>query len=124
MSVFSFLAPSPPHTTPSDTNLHQTDASRAQVTELAIQARVAEELRRIQAAETGATSAIAESIAQDKELTKALLEAAGVPGGPINRIYQILADPQIAARGLLKRMERRDGTPVTVIGYPSRLSRN
>jgi cyanophycin synthetase len=35
--------------------------------------------RRIQAAETDNTSAIAESIAQDKELTKALLDAAGVP---------------------------------------------
>ncbi|HEX5790223.1 MAG TPA: acetate--CoA ligase family protein, partial [Luteolibacter sp.] len=35
--------------------------------------------RRIQAAESDLTSAIAESIAQDKELTKHLLEAAGVP---------------------------------------------
>ncbi|RZI44550.1 cyanophycin synthetase [Herbaspirillum sp. HC18] len=35
--------------------------------------------RRIQAAETGFTSAISESIAQDKELTKKLLDAAGVP---------------------------------------------
>jgi cyanophycin synthetase len=35
--------------------------------------------RRIQAAETSHTSAIAESIAQDKELTKMLLNAAGVP---------------------------------------------
>jgi cyanophycin synthetase len=35
--------------------------------------------RRIQAAETSRTSAIAESIAQDKELTKMLLDAAGVP---------------------------------------------
>ena len=35
--------------------------------------------RRIQAAETDATSAIGESIAQDKDLTKMLLEAAGVP---------------------------------------------
>lgn len=35
--------------------------------------------RRIQAAETGYTSAIAESIAQDKDLTKMLLHAAGVP---------------------------------------------
>jgi cyanophycin synthetase len=34
---------------------------------------------RIQAAETGFSSAIAESIAQDKELTKKLLRAAGVP---------------------------------------------
>ncbi|TDK68217.1 cyanophycin synthetase [Sapientia aquatica] len=35
--------------------------------------------RRIQAAEMDCTSAIAESIAQDKELTKKLLNAAGVP---------------------------------------------
>lgn len=35
--------------------------------------------QRIQAAETGFTSAIAESIAQDKEMTKLLLAAAGVP---------------------------------------------
>jgi cyanophycin synthetase len=35
--------------------------------------------RRIQAAEMDSTSAIAESIAQDKELTKHLLEGAGVP---------------------------------------------
>ncbi|KDP88925.1 cyanophycin synthetase [Cupriavidus basilensis] len=35
--------------------------------------------RRIQAAETDMTSAVAESIAQDKELTKTLLHAAGVP---------------------------------------------
>ena len=35
--------------------------------------------RRIQAAEIDSTSAIAESIAQDKDLTKSLLHAAGVP---------------------------------------------
>lgn len=35
--------------------------------------------RRIQAAETDRTSAIAEAIAQDKDLTKVLLHAAGVP---------------------------------------------
>lgn len=43
--------------------------------------------RRIQAAETDRTSAIAESIAQDKELTKMLLDAAGVPvplGRPVS----------------------------------------
>src|SRR5690606_4656001 len=35
--------------------------------------------QRIQAAETGFTSAISEAIAQDKEMTKLLLSAAGVP---------------------------------------------
>jgi len=53
----------------------------------------------------------------------AAMEAAGVPGGPINSIEQALADPQIVARGLLRQMTRQDGTPVTVIGYPSQLSR-
>jgi cyanophycin synthetase len=43
--------------------------------------------RRIQAAEIDSTSAIAESIAQDKDLTKQLLHAAGVPV-PIGRIVR------------------------------------
>jgi len=45
--------------------------------------------RRILAAETDRTSAIAESIAQDKELTKRLLRAAGVPvpcGRPVSDV--------------------------------------
>jgi len=45
--------------------------------------------RRIQAAEIDCTSAIAESIAQDKELTKKLLNAAGVPvplGGSVTNV--------------------------------------
>jgi cyanophycin synthetase len=41
--------------------------------------------RRIQAAETDTTCAISEAIAQDKDLTKQLLEAAGVPV-PLGRI--------------------------------------
>jgi len=53
----------------------------------------------------------------------AAMAQAGVPGGPINTIDQVLADPQIAARQLLQVMHRDDGTPVTVIGYPGRFSR-
>ena len=45
--------------------------------------------RRIQAAEIDTTSAVAESIGQDKDLTKRLLHAAGVPvplGKPVNTV--------------------------------------
>jgi len=52
--------------------------------------------RRIQAAEVDATSAIAESIAQDKELTKQLLAAAGVPV-PLGRPARDLEDGWAAA---------------------------
>ena len=52
--------------------------------------------RRIQAAETDRTSAVAESIAQDKELTKRLLHAAGVPV-PMGRPVDNAADAWAAA---------------------------
>ncbi len=52
--------------------------------------------RRIQAAEMDATSAIAESIAQDKELTKKLLASAGVPV-PLGREVSSAADAWTAA---------------------------
>lgn len=53
----------------------------------------------------------------------AAMDKAGVPGGPINRIDQILDSPQIKARGLVQTMERPDGTDMKVIGYPSQFSR-
>ena len=53
--------------------------------------------RRIQAAETDRTSAIAEAIAQDKELTKKLLAAAGVPV-PQGRVVRDAEDAWAAAQ--------------------------
>jgi crotonobetainyl-CoA:carnitine CoA-transferase CaiB-like acyl-CoA transferase len=52
----------------------------------------------------------------------AAMAKAGVPGGPINSVEQALQDPQVAARGLLQRMRRDDGTEMTVIGFPAQLS--
>ncbi|MFN5508797.1 MAG: cyanophycin synthetase, partial [Burkholderiales bacterium] len=74
--------------------------------------------RRIQAAETDTTSAIAESIAQDKDLTKSLLLAAGVPV-PIGRPAKDLEDAwQIALSiGLpivVKPQDGNQGKGVTV----------
>jgi len=66
--------------------------------------------RRIQAAETDRSSAIAESIAQDKELTKKLLQAAGVPV-PVGRSVSDADDAWAAAFeiGLPVVVKPRDG---------------
>jgi len=53
----------------------------------------------------------------------AAMEAAKLPGGRVNEIPDILADPHIAARGVIQDMVRSDGTPVKVLGYPGKLSR-
>jgi crotonobetainyl-CoA:carnitine CoA-transferase CaiB-like acyl-CoA transferase len=47
----------------------------------------------------------------------------GVPGGPINALDQTLADPQVQARELLQEMHRDDGSLVSVLGFPIKLSR-
>lgn len=52
----------------------------------------------------------------------AVMEAAGLPGGKVNEIPEVLDHPQIEARGLVHEMARSDGTPVKVLGFPARLS--
>jgi cyanophycin synthetase len=74
--------------------------------------------RRIQAAEMDITSAIAEAIAQDKELTKKLLAAAGVPV-PMGRSVRDAEDAWVAALevGLpvvVKPQDGNQGKGVTV----------
>lgn len=74
--------------------------------------------RRIQAAETDLSSAIAESIAQDKELTKKLLEAAGVPvpqGRPVTDADDAWAAMcEIAGPVVVKPLDGNQGKGVTV----------
>ncbi|PFH08161.1 cyanophycin synthetase [Collimonas sp. PA-H2] len=74
--------------------------------------------RRIQAAETNHTSAIAESIAQDKDLTKKLLNAAGVPV-PMGRVVSTAeeawaAAQEIASPVVLKPRDGNQGKGVAV----------
>jgi cyanophycin synthetase len=74
--------------------------------------------RRIQAAETNHTSAIAESIAQDKDLTKKLLNAAGVPV-PMGRVVSSAeeawaATQEIAGPVVLKPRDGNQGKGVAV----------
>jgi len=66
--------------------------------------------RRIQAAETDRSSAIAEAIAQDKELTKRLLRAAGVPvplGQPVDNAEEAWQAAQVI--GLPVVIKPQDG---------------
>ncbi|HRP97923.1 MAG TPA: cyanophycin synthetase [Rhodocyclaceae bacterium] len=83
--------------------------------------------RRIQAAEVDSTSAIAESIAQDKDLTKQLLAAAGVPvpeGRPVHSAAEALAAAD--AHGwpvVVKPLDGNQGKGVTVdIATPEHLA--
>lgn len=74
--------------------------------------------RRIQAAETDLSSAIAESIAQDKELTKKLLHAAGVPV-PLGRPVEDAEDAWKAAQEIggpvvVKPQDGNQGKGITV----------
>jgi crotonobetainyl-CoA:carnitine CoA-transferase CaiB-like acyl-CoA transferase len=68
-------------------------------------------------------AALAEAIAgwTLAELIPAM-EREGVPGGPINRLDQLFADPQVAATGMVAEVARSDGTPVRLVPYPHRLS--
>jgi crotonobetainyl-CoA:carnitine CoA-transferase CaiB-like acyl-CoA transferase len=52
----------------------------------------------------------------------AAMEAAGLPGGKVNEIPEVLEHPQIKARGLVHEIERSDGTPVKFLGFPAKLS--
>ena len=74
--------------------------------------------RRIQAAELDSTSAVAESIAQDKDLTKKLLHAAGVPV-PMGRPVTDVDDAWSAANDIglpvvVKPQDGNQGKGVTV----------
>ena len=74
--------------------------------------------RRIQAAEVDTTSAVAESIAQDKDLTKTLLQAAGVPvplGRPVDDADDAwAAAQQIGLPVVVKPQDGNQGKGVTV----------
>lgn len=52
----------------------------------------------------------------------ALLEAAAVPCGPINRLDQVFADPQVQARGLMQMLHHPQLGAVPTVANPIRLS--
>lgn len=74
--------------------------------------------RRIQAAEIDSTSAVAESIGQDKDLTKRLLHAAGVPvplGKPVSTVEEAWQVAQaVGLPVVVKPQDGNQGKGVTV----------
>jgi crotonobetainyl-CoA:carnitine CoA-transferase CaiB-like acyl-CoA transferase len=52
----------------------------------------------------------------------AALEDAGVPCGPINRLNEVFADPQVLARGLKVDMPHPQFGSVPLVANPIRLS--
>jgi crotonobetainyl-CoA:carnitine CoA-transferase CaiB-like acyl-CoA transferase len=51
-----------------------------------------------------------------------LLEAAGVPNGPINNIAQVFAEPQVKARGVRLELANASGVKVPLVASPMRFS--
>jgi len=51
-----------------------------------------------------------------------LLEAAGVPCGPLNNVAAVMADPQVAARNMIVTADDPDLGPVRMPGNPVKLS--
>lgn len=58
---------------------------------------------------------------QSDELLAAM-QAAGLPGGRVNEIPEILADPHVVSREIVQSLHRQDGTEVRVLGFPAKLS--
>lgn len=52
-----------------------------------------------------------------------LLEASGVPAGPVNSIADVFEEPQVEARDMRVRMKHPDNPDLQVVGSPIKLSR-
>lgn len=50
------------------------------------------------------------------------MNAAGIPGGPINRLDQVFSDPQVEARRLVERFGAETGSEMRLTRFPARLS--
>ncbi len=61
-------------------------------------------------------------IAKDTAEWITILEAAGVPCGPINNVAQALADPQVRARNMVVETAFENGDPLEVAGAPIKMS--
>jgi crotonobetainyl-CoA:carnitine CoA-transferase CaiB-like acyl-CoA transferase len=58
----------------------------------------------------------------ERERLIAALDAAGVPCGPINDVAEVFEEPQVKARGLLRRVPHPAGVDVPQVGSPMRFA--
>jgi crotonobetainyl-CoA:carnitine CoA-transferase CaiB-like acyl-CoA transferase len=61
-------------------------------------------------------------ISQDRQYWVDRMEAAGVPGGPINSYDQALNDPHILARDMVREIEHPVAGKTKVLGFPAKMS--
>jgi crotonobetainyl-CoA:carnitine CoA-transferase CaiB-like acyl-CoA transferase len=59
---------------------------------------------------------------QERQYWVDKLEAAGVPGGPINSYEQALSDPHILAREMVREIEHPVAGRVKALGFPAKMS--
>jgi crotonobetainyl-CoA:carnitine CoA-transferase CaiB-like acyl-CoA transferase len=59
----------------------------------------------------------------DREPLLRMLEEAGVPATPVNRVDQVLNDPQTAARAMVERVVHPRLGEIPVVGTPVKFSR-
>lgn len=50
------------------------------------------------------------------------LPSNGVPGGPVNTVEQVFADPNVEARGVVHHFDREDGVKIPSVAYPAKMS--
>ncbi|TZG32167.1 CoA transferase [Agrobacterium sp. B1(2019)] len=50
------------------------------------------------------------------------MNAAGIPGGPINRLDQVFSDPQVEARWVVEHFGTETGDEIRLTRFPARLS--
>jgi len=86
-------------------------------------ARFATNAQRVQHREILVPQLQAALAQRDKSHWLAVLEQAGVPAGPINRIDEVFRDPQLLARDMLINVPHPDNADLQLVGNPIKLSR-
>lgn len=64
----------------------------------------------------------AELASRSRTEVLAAMEQHQVPGGPINNLDQVFADPQVKARGMVERLRTAHGTDLPLTRFPAVLS--